>query len=157
MQLEPLQTPQPSLADVAEAPPQLVLDTNAALDWLVFRDPGMQPLVAAIQARRVQWLACPGMREELVHMLGHVSLARWQPDVAEALAQFDRWTSPRPTPPASHRLRCSDADDQVFVDLALAHRARWLISHDRALLKLGRRLRPHGVAVLKPAQWAATP
>lgn len=140
---------------LSEGLPRLVLDTNVSLDWLVFGDPGVQPLVAAIRARQVLWLACPRMRDELAHLLGHASLARWQPDAAQALAQFDRWASLQPEPPVAPRLRCSDADDQVFVDLALAHRVRWLISHDRAVLKLGRRLRLHGVAVMKPAQWGA--
>lgn len=134
-------------------PPTAVLDTNAALDWLVFADPGMQPLAAAVQRGEVRWLACSGMREELGHMLGHASLQHWQPDAAAALAVFDRWAWLCPSPPAALHLRCSDADDQVFVDLALAQKAHWLVTHDRALLKLGRRLRLQGVQVLKPAQW----
>jgi predicted nucleic acid-binding protein len=133
----------------------VVLDTNATLDWLVFKDPGMQPLVAAVEARQVHWAACPRMRAELAHMLSHVSLARWRPDVTQALVLFDRWALIHPEPATSPQLRCSDVDDQMFVDLALALRARWLVSHDRALLRLARRLRGQGVQVLKPAQWAA--
>lgn len=135
-------------------PTAIVLDTNAALDWLVFADPGMQALAAAVQRGEVRWLACPGMRSELAHMLGHASLSRWHPDVAAALALFDRWACLLPPPPAAVHLRCSDPDDQVFVDLALAQKARWLVTHDRALLKLGRRLRLQGVQVLKPVQWS---
>lgn len=131
----------------------LVLDTNAALDWLLFNDPGMRALAAAIQAGQLQWLACERMREELSHMLHHNSLARWQPDAAASLALFDRWAQLRPLPDASPTVRCTDVDDQMFVDLALAHGARWLVSHDRAVLKLGRKLRLHGIGVLKPAQW----
>jgi predicted nucleic acid-binding protein len=141
------------LAEDTMAAIPLVLDTNAALDWLLFDDPGMRALAAAIQAKQLQWLACERMREELSHMLHHNSLAHWQPDAAASLALFDRWAQLRPLPAASHSVCCTDVDDQMFVDLALAHGARWLVSHDRAVLKLGRKLRLHGIAVLKPAQW----
>jgi predicted nucleic acid-binding protein len=48
------------------------------------------------------------------------------------------------------RLRCRDADDQVFIDLALVHRARWLLTRDKALLALARRARPLGTEILRP-------
>jgi uncharacterized protein len=135
--------------------PTLVLDTNATLDWLLFNDQGMQPLSAAIRSGQVHWLACDAMRDELAHMLSHASLARWQPDAAGALAHFDRWAEMKPAPAGSATVRCTDPDDQVFVDLALAHRVQRLVSYDRAVLKLARRLRLQGVSVIKPGQWPA--
>jgi len=135
--------------------PVAVLDTNVVLDWLVFADTRIQPAVDALEAGRLRWVTCPAMRQELVHMLGHASLARWQPDRPTSLALFDRWAEIRPAPAAdpSIGLRCSDADDQVFVDLALAEGARWLLTHDRALLKLARRAAPRGLRILRPADW----
>jgi predicted nucleic acid-binding protein len=41
---------------------------------------------------------------------------------------------------------CSDPDDQVFIDLAVAHRAL-LLSKDRAVLSMKKRLALRGVAV----------
>jgi predicted nucleic acid-binding protein len=38
----------------------------------------------------------------------------------------------------------------VFIDLALAHRARWLLTRDKALLSLARPARVLGVEILKP-------
>ena len=136
--------------------PRMVLDTNTVLDWLVFADPGIRPVVDALQAGRLHWVACPAMRQELAHMLGHASLARWSPDGPAALAQFDRLADLRPAPvPNPHvGLRCSDADDQVFADLALTEGARWLLTHDRALLKLARRAAAKGLHILRPADWA---
>ena len=130
----------------------VVLDTNVVLDWLVFRDARVVPLVAAIQGGRVQWLACAAMREELAHMLGHRTLASWTPDPDRALAVFDSLSIPRDPPPPT-RLKCSDADDQVFVDLAVATGARWLVTHDRALLSLARRARAFELAVVVPTAW----
>ena len=135
--------------------PLVVLDTNAALDWLVFADPRIQPLVESLQAGRLRWVACPAMRQELAHMLGHASLARWSPDAAAALAQFDRLAEISATPVTNPHvgLRCRDTDDQVFIDLALAQGARWLLTHDRALLKLAPRAAAKGLHILRPANW----
>ena len=43
-------------------------------------------------------------------------------------------------------VRCRDPDDQMFIDLAVAHRAQ-LLSKDALVLRLARRLRPLGVVV----------
>lgn len=138
----------------ADGVSRVVLDTNVVLDWLVFRDPGVLPLLARLESGRLIWLATPGMRQELLWMLGHASLARWAPDTVLALGAFDAHaTICEPAPPAVG-LRCTDADDQPFIDLAVAGRARWLLSHDRAVLKLARRLRAHGVEVLRPSDWS---
>jgi putative PIN family toxin of toxin-antitoxin system len=142
---------------LSSAPPIVVLDTNAVLDWLVFRDPGAAPLARALEGRRLRWLATPAMQRELEHMLVHPSLSRWQPEYERVLTIIaSHVTLIEPNPPrAPHGLQCSDPDDQIFIDLAVAERARWLISHDRAVLRLARRLRVLGVEVLRPADWAA--
>ena len=132
----------------------MVLDTNTVLDWLVFRDAGMAPVVAALEDGRLQWLACAAMREELARTLAYRSLARWLPDSERTLASFDQHARLLPTPPpAPQHLRCSDPDDQVFLELALAQDARWLLTHDRALLRLARRVRPLGLLILAPKNW----
>jgi predicted nucleic acid-binding protein len=135
--------------------PVVVLDTNAVLDWLVFRDPIVEPLMAELEAGGVRWLACPTMREELVHTLGYRKLERWSPDPVSALAAYDRLVTPIESPPRSvASMRCADPDDQVFIDLALAHRARWLISKDRAVLKLARRARAWSLSIIPPKEWS---
>lgn len=135
--------------------PKVVLDTNAVLDWLVFGDAGMTPLAAAIEARHFGWIASPRMREELLRALSYPALARWQPDSPRTLAAFDRLARLQPEPPSTQfgPLTCSDPDDQVFIDLALAHGARWLITHDRALHKLARHAALAGVQLVRPRDW----
>jgi uncharacterized protein len=132
--------------------PSAVLDTNVVLDWLVFKDPGVRSLAAAVESGTLRWLACARMRDELADVLAREHLRRWQPDGAAVLAAFDRLAAVRAAPPASH-LPCTDADDQVFIDLALAAGCRWLLTKDRALLALARRARPRGLRVLTPAAW----
>ena len=53
------------------------------------------------------------------------------------------------------RMRCTDPDDQTFIDLALSRGAQWLLSRDRAVLKLAKRARVLGLHILTPAAWAA--
>ncbi len=133
--------------------PAAVLDTNVVLDWLLFRDPGVGALAAAVQNGRLRWLACVRMRDEFERTLGRPELARWKPDSQRLLARFDSHASMLATPPSTPVLRCDDADDQVFIDLALQNKAAWLISHDRAVLRLRRRAATLGLQIAKPAHW----
>ena len=145
--------------ETPDAGPALVLDTNAALDWLVFGDPGMQAVTAAIQGGTVRWLASPRMREELLRALAYPALSRWKPDGERTLTAFDRWAliCPEPIATVSGPQVCTDPDDQVFFDLAIQQQARWLLSHDRALHKLARNAARAGVQILKPRDWNASP
>lgn len=135
-----------------------MIDTNVALDWLLFCNPRVDRLVQALQAGALRWIMCAAMRDELARMLAHPRLRHWAPEMPAALARFDALTQPQPTPPPSRVLRCSDSDDQVFLDLALTHRARWLFTHDRALLKLAPRARRLGLAldITAPQHWPGT-
>jgi uncharacterized protein len=134
--------------------PAAVIDTQALLDWLVFRDAAASRWSRAVLAGQLRWLACPAMRRELGHMLAHPRLARWQPDGERALAVFDRHARLLPDPVASlPSLRCRDADDQVFIDLALGERVAWLLTRDKALLALARRAGPWGTAIVRPEAW----
>ena len=138
----------------APAAPCVVLDTNTVLDWLVFNDPGTARLSAAVESGAIMWLACPAMREELARTLGYAKLAKWTPNSERVLAAFDRWAVMFPAPPPCPlNLRCADADDQVFIDLAVSARAQWLVTHDRAVLRLAKRMRAFGVNVVKPKEW----
>jgi uncharacterized protein len=137
-------------------PPALVLDTNVVLDWLVFDNAESVQLREAILAGAVRWIATPEMRREFGYILEGGTLAAWAPDPAAIESTWDRHCLSVPTPaPASAigRPRCSDRDDQMFVDLAIAESARWLVTRDRALLKLARRLRPFDIEVVTPPRW----
>ncbi len=138
---------------VAPLPDAVIVDTNVALDWLVFRNPAVAPLFDRISSGGLRWLACDRMREELAHVLSRgVGDRHAAEDSAVLLAAWDRLPTLRPAPAAgaSQRLHCSDADDQVFIDAAVVWQARWLVTRDRALLKLARRARRFGVEVLPP-------
>ena len=137
---------------------RIVLDTHIVLDWLLFREPAVEPLRLAVESGQLQWLVCDRMREEFDHMVKHPRFARWLPDVPGSLATFDRYSVSVEVGAPGYRpqARCTDPDDQVFIDLALAQKARWLVSRDRALLKLARRTKPLGLLVVTPEAWPTT-
>jgi putative PIN family toxin of toxin-antitoxin system len=125
----------------------IVLDTNIVLDLLVFSDPATPPLRAALEAGRLRWIATPSMREELARVLAYPQivprLAFYQLSAADVLAAFDRQVQLVEVAPRASMV-CKDPDDQKFIDLAVAHRAR-LLSKDHAVLKLRKRLLAQGV------------
>ena len=132
--------------------PIIILDTNALLDWRVFKDPSASPLADALLAGQLRWLATPAMQTEWGHVWPRSAFARWQPDAALTTTVFEH-AHMVDEPPRS-ALKCKDPDDQVFIDLALHVGARWLLSKDAALLKLARRAKLQGVAVMTLQQWS---
>ncbi|WP_422009925.1 putative toxin-antitoxin system toxin component, PIN family [Roseateles sp.] len=138
----------------ADPRPAIVVDTQVVMDWLVFNDPRVAPLAAALTSGALRWLVAPAMRDELRHVLSRGVASRYAPDLALIEAQFDAHGQAVDAVEPSPRLLCRDPDDQKFIDLALALGARWLVSRDKALLALAKRARPRGLAILKPEQWS---
>ncbi len=138
----------------------IVLDTNAVLDWLYFRDPRCAALAEALATHRVHWLANASMLDELEDVLARGSLAdRWPGGAASVRDGWKRWATmvEGDAPPAPLALRCSDADDQKFIDLALDVRAVALVSADRAVLRLARRASAWGLAITTVERWTIDP
>ena len=142
----------------APAPPIVILDTNVVLDWLVFHNPECATVQTSVAAGHVHWVATTAMRDELTQVLARGDLDAWNPDLPALWAHWERHCievpAPAPCRPTS-RWRCTDADDQKFIDLAVACGARWLLSRDRAVLKLARRLHEIGIEVTTPGAWVA--
>jgi hypothetical protein len=149
----------PDTGRLAADPAGLVLDTNAVLDWLWFADPAMDALGRAIVEGRCAWWITRAMEGEVEHVMTHQLPPRPGRDKAAALLACRRWARRRPPGdgPLHHRLVCRDPDDQMFLDLALATGARWLLTRDRALLTLARRARPLGLEILAPRHWTPHP
>lgn len=129
----------------------MVLDTNVALDLLLFRDARTQALHEALAQGRLRWLVVPCMREELARVLHYAHLMAWMQArgvKSEAIvAAFDAGSQMVDEPPAA-AVRCTDPDDQPFIDLAVAQRAL-LLSKDRAVLVTRARLAGLGVQVMQ--------
>lgn len=144
----------------ADGPWLAVLDTNVVLDWLWFDDPRLLAVAGRLEGGTLRWLGTPAMRDELAAVLGRASLPVRTRSAAEVLSAFDRWCVPHPGPviPAGAAgLRCTDGDDQKFIDLALmlaaASGAAALLTRDRAVLRLARRARLQGLWIGPPERW----
>jgi predicted nucleic acid-binding protein len=120
----------------------LVLDTNIALDLLVFDDPSARPLGLQLEQGLLRWIATQAMRDELERVLSYEHIAaRLHARGLLAESVLDRFDGHAMLvdAPAKAKLTCSDPDDQKFIDLAVAHRCV-LLSKDAAVLALARRL-----------------
>lgn len=123
---------------------RLVLDTHIWLDWLAFDDPSVATLKRAVAEERAEIYMDAPCEAELERVLGY-PIARKVPEKwlqaarlgearrlarrrARALSEAERGSLPR----------CSDRDDQKFLELALAVQAHALVTKDRALLELAR-------------------
>lgn len=136
----------------------MVIDTNIVLDLLLFRDPSTSALTRALAQRSLLWYATPAMRDELQRVLTYPAMQRWlarvdTDDAAGILARFDQLSQVHAEVPTGPP-RCSDPDDQKFIDLALALQAV-LLSKDRAVLRLRRTLGARSVTVVREFSPAA--
>jgi uncharacterized protein len=138
----------------------VVLDTNVWLDWLLFDDPDAARVRAALALIPHRLLATEETASELFDVLARPALIRPGKDLAQMRNQFTSLATLVEVAPSAVRaaLQCSDRDDQKFINLALAHPASVLLSKDKAVLKLGRRLRDQpSVQIKHPAQWHPLP
>lgn len=140
-------------------PMRLVLDTQVWLDWLVFDDPSVRPLRAAIDAGRAEVLIDAACIAELERVLGY-PLARRSVDAAACLAACRKVARRVETPTGEGGTRspwalpqCRDPDDQKFVTLAAHAEADVLVSRDRELLRLSRKCSPW-LAIVPPQAFA---
>lgn len=125
----------------------LVLDTHIWLDWLVFRDPRIEPLKAPDRYRLLIDGPCAA---ELEKVLGY-DFGRKYPRldeaaraacIAECLRLAERIEARCTEAERAALPRCRDRDDQMFLEAALAGRADALVTRDKALLACGRRALP---------------
>lgn len=136
-----------ALAAGEDSAQPVVLDTNVVLDLYVFADPATELLRDHLACGALRWIATRPMRDELERVLAYPHLAaRLASNGTPAdhvLQAFDALAQLQPVPDKVP-LTCKDADDQKFIDLAVAHRAR-MLSKDKAVLTMARRMQLHGV------------
>jgi predicted nucleic acid-binding protein len=139
--------------------PRIVLDTNVCLDLFLFHDPACMPLLAALQTGAVQAVTRADCRAEWRRVLHYPQLPIDDTTRPALGAAFDAWVHDLPLAASAADdvllPRCADPDDQKFLELAWASRARWLLSKDKELLKLDGRTRRAGwFSILLPQAWS---
>ena len=139
----------PAEAPVEEPARPVVVDTNVALDLLIFSDPRTAPLRTLLAQGRLAWIATPVMRDELERVLAYPHIVErmnyYRVSAAQVLAAFDAQARLMEIAPKVAYV-CKDADDQKFIDLAAAHRAV-LLSKDKAVICMRKRLANLGADV----------
>ena len=136
---------------------RLVLDTNVWLDWLVFDGNEVAALRQARRDNAVEFVIDAACLEEVTRVLAYPEFALGETAIAANLAeigQLARFCAGAGS--AAALPRCTDPDDQKFLQLASAAKADALITRDKALLKLGRRTRKAcGFSIQAPRDWSS--
>lgn len=146
---------------VPPGPALVVLDTNVALALCLWRDPRLGPLAEALNTGRLQWRTDEPTWLELLHELRPARCLAAGTSVqaaTERLLAVPRQHGPAPprTRPLPPRLRCRDADDQKFVELAWDASIPLLLSRDRAVLALRRPAAAAGLRIQRPEDWVGS-
>jgi putative PIN family toxin of toxin-antitoxin system len=137
-------------------PKRIVIDTNVCLDLFVFHDPRWALLLTALQQRTVEAVTREDCRMEWRIVLGYPHLPLNDETRQQSSAEFDALiTCLAPEPRIDLLLpRCSDSDDQKFLELARDTAADILITKDKALLKLARKtVKSNLFQIIQPEAW----
>lgn len=125
---------------------RVVFDTNVLLSLFVFADSRFAPLRGEVEAGRWRALTSPPCLGEFRRVLGYPLFALSGERQAAVCAAYLGLANiidavPQDAVPLP---RCKDKDDQKFLELARDGQANWLVTADKALLKLrrGQRLAP---------------
>ncbi|MGB9989591.1 putative toxin-antitoxin system toxin component, PIN family [Pseudoduganella rhizocola] len=137
-------------------PKRIVIDTNVCLDLFVFHDPRWAGLLAAMESGAVEAITRADCRDEYNIVLHYSHLPLDESTRPQAAARFDALIKVVAPPESGVRLPvCTDKDDQKFLELARDAQAHTLITKDKALLKLAKRLAREGMfRVITPEKWS---
>lgn len=116
---------------------RVVLDTNVVLSALRFSGGSLARIRTAWHAGTIVPLASAATITELIRVLTYPRFALSELEQRELLSDFlPRCESVVIRDSLDHLPRCRDPHDQVFLELAEAGDARWLVTGDRDLLAL---------------------
>jgi len=137
-------------------PTCVVLDTNVCLDLFVFHDPLWIKLLDALRSGAVKAVTRHDCRMEWLAVLNYPHLPLDPDSRIKCADEFDALISCLNPAPRScfHLPICSDKDDQKFLELAHEALATFLITKDKALLKLSRKTTNAGLfRIIQPQEW----
>jgi len=141
----------------------VVLDSNVVLGLFWFQDPHLSRLAVALETGQLRWCITAQMCDELRHVMTRGALVPTKDgavatDAAtraeRVMAEVERLAQLVPPAVCLATPRCTDTQDQMFIDLALGVGARWLLSRDKAVLKLNRKaFALRGCSIIRPQDW----
>jgi putative PIN family toxin of toxin-antitoxin system len=125
---------------MAEGTLRVVFDTNVLLSLFVFADSRFAPLRGEVEAARWLALTSPPCLAEYRRVLGYPLFELTAERQEAAYADYRglaRLIDAAPDEAVSLP-KCRDKDDQKFLELARDGAADWLVTADKALLRLRR-------------------
>lgn len=161
--LEAVFVPHASNNDLG-ALPCVVFDSNVVLALWWFEDPHLAALLDMVTQHRIRLVSSPQLLAELQHVMDRrMALAPEDEALQSRRRQVNsavsRWFSLGPDPLARPPTwpRCTDSDDQKFIDFALGLPANVLLTRDKAVLKVRKRASALGLRVMTPEAFTALP
>jgi putative PIN family toxin of toxin-antitoxin system len=123
-------------------PIQVVIDTNVCLDLFVFNDPRWAILLSGLKDGNIKAMTRDDCREEWLAVLHYPHLPINDTSRVQTIIAFDEFIScVAPIQKSILLPKCSDKDDQKFLEIARDVGAETLITKDKALLKLARKIK----------------
>jgi putative PIN family toxin of toxin-antitoxin system len=138
-------------------PKQVVIDTNVCLDLFVFNDPRWARLLVGLNDGSIKAFTREDCRQEWLAVLHYPHLPINDSNRGQIIITFDELISC--VSPENKNLplpRCTDKDDQKFMEIASDAGVETLITKDKALLKLARKTQQAGYfTITTPEQFLA--
>jgi uncharacterized protein len=119
-------------------PLRVVLDTNVLISLIVFGDERFALLARAWETGGLTVLSDAALRQEFARVLTYPPF-QFRCVPAQALALYDRQVVAAEALAGGLAL-CADADDQKFLQLAAGGGAAALLTEDKALLRMRRKM-----------------
>ena len=128
--------------------PRVVLDSNVVLSALLFTRGHLTWIRRAWARGAFVPLASRATIEELVRVLAYPKFGLDAQDVASVLADYLPFAETVPVEAEGWGIpKAPDPDDQIFLDLAVAGGASFLVTGDNVLLRVAA---PEGIRVVSP-------
>jgi putative PIN family toxin of toxin-antitoxin system len=132
--------------------PRIVLDTNILLDLFYFKDKSVVYLLECLKTEQVQGFTCELIWEEFTEVLARKPFNQSASEINLIRLSYQHlltWQGPEKN---NSGIKCSDPDDQMFVELAVELAPCCLITKDKDLLVLQKKLQKFQVQTLKQYQ-----
>ena len=137
-------------------PKVVILDTNVCLDWFVFHEPQYRDFFQSIQNKTIKAITNLECKKEWLRILHYPNLPLNDASRKKCIEAFDLYIECMtfnmeffPFLPV-----CTDESDQKFLELACAAKADFLVTKDKALLKLAKKIAKAGFFhIIHPSKW----
>ncbi|MBY0574514.1 MAG: putative toxin-antitoxin system toxin component, PIN family [Undibacterium sp.] len=136
---------------------KIVLDTNVCLDLFVFRDPRWTVIAQGLHEKTLIASTRSDCRDEWLAVLHYPHLPINEQTRDSIVSSFDENISVDHFPEKPIKLpNCSDKDDQKFLEFSRDAEVDYLITKDKALLKLAKKVQHlHLFTILTPDKFVA--